>query len=255
MNLRPVYRMYVDEVGNPSTANLEHPENRYFSLTGVVVELKHESVIATDMKALKLKYFGSDAVVLHRNDIERHGDAFKVLYDPQIESAFNRELLASMERWEYAVFTVCLDKHSLYQKKALAQNPYLQCMAALLDQYASFLANIGSRGDVMMESRGKGEDKAIEKEFTHLWTAGARGRRFQSVLTSKRLKIRLKLSNEPGLQIADLVAYPSQLYTTRHRVPLFSVSGITNLTQNLIQLIPMKYYQQSGVIQGVLFLE
>jgi hypothetical protein len=36
------YRLYVDEVGNPGlSASLQHPNERFLSLTGVIIELGH----------------------------------------------------------------------------------------------------------------------------------------------------------------------------------------------------------------------
>ena len=42
------YRMYVDEVGNADLRSSDDPNHRFFSLTGVVLELGHvESVSST----------------------------------------------------------------------------------------------------------------------------------------------------------------------------------------------------------------
>lgn len=254
MNFRPQFRMYVDEVGNSSKGLTSHINNRFFGLAGAVVDLAYEPQMAKQMAAVKVKYFGSSSIILHRNDIERRGGDFKALYDPQIEANFNNELLTLLNGWQYYVFAVCLDKFSLQQKQALTRDPYAQAMTVLLEQYVSFLINMESRGDVMMEARGKGEDIAIKKDFTRLWLTGSRGKRFQKVLTSKHPKIRLKSDNEAGLQLADMIAYPSQLYATQSQVPLQLVQGMSSLTQNLIQLLPTKSYPLDGSGQSIMFL-
>jgi hypothetical protein len=52
------YRLYVDEVGNSGlSAKLQHPNERYLSLTGIIVDLEHvDQVVAPELEALKRKF-------------------------------------------------------------------------------------------------------------------------------------------------------------------------------------------------------
>ena len=63
--------MYVDEVGNADLRSSDGPNDRFLSLTGVVLELGHaESVVHPQMEALKSAFFGShpdDPVILVRS--------------------------------------------------------------------------------------------------------------------------------------------------------------------------------------------
>jgi hypothetical protein len=132
--------MYIDEVGNPSVARLEPFDNRFFSLTAAVIELKHEPRIAQDLAALKLKYFGSDSVI-------------------------------------------------------------------------------------------------------------------QQVLTSKHLKIRPKSANEAGLQLADLLAYPSYREILASRGLLSTERGLPDMTKQLVSVVASSYYRSNEVVRGRIFLE
>jgi len=76
-----------------------------------------------------------------------------------------------------------------------------------------FLQDHEGRGDVMVESRGGKEDIKLKDSYNRLYRLGtdyisAAG--FKLRLTSTELKVKPKAANVAGLQIADLVAYPSR---------------------------------------------
>lgn len=254
MNLRPWYRMYVDEVGNPSTAHLEHSQNRYFSLSGVIVELANEPTIAREMNTLKLKYFGSDAIIMHRNEIETYSGVFQALRDEHLKAEFIGELISLLQTWDYTVMTVAMDKESLSRKQALARQPYHQCLAALIPEYALFLNSKESRGDVMLEARGKGEDISLQAEFARMWQRTIKGITYRDVLTSKHPKIRPKSHNEIGLQFADLLAYPGHLNAMiKHGISM-DTSQLSSLTAAVMQIINSKHLTLRGATIGEVFL-
>jgi len=65
----------------------------------------------------------------------------------------------------------------------------------------------------MVESRGGKEDKKLIKSYETLYKNGTyyiSKESFQERLTSKSLKAKPKWKNISDLQIADLIAYPSQ---------------------------------------------
>ncbi|MCI0513575.1 DUF3800 domain-containing protein [candidate division KSB1 bacterium] len=64
----------------------------------------------------------------------------------------------------------------------------------------------------MCESRGGKEDLRLKKSFHKIYEEGTEyitAKIMTSYLTSSQLKIKPKSNNIAGLQIADLVAYPS----------------------------------------------
>ncbi|PZR99981.1 MAG: hypothetical protein DLM69_06880 [Candidatus Chloroheliales bacterium] len=125
-------------------------------------------------------------------------------------------------------------------------------MAYLLEQYVRFLEERQSQGDVMFESRGKSEDIRLERESLRLGRTGINGKQLHSVLTSKHLKIRLKASNEAGLQIVDLVAYPSQQQILQE---YGRPTQITGFASGIIKVLQGKYYQGAGKANGKIFLQ
>ena len=90
-------------------------------------------------------------------------------------------------------------------------HPYHYCVAALLERFAGWLGLSEARGDVMAESRGAMEDKELQEAFEITLQKGTRFHApegFQKVLTSTKIKLKKKEHAIPGLELADLLAYP-----------------------------------------------
>lgn len=67
------------------------------------------------------------------------------------------------------------------------------------------------KGDVLAESRGGREDMQLKEAYKNVYENGINFRKqdfFQKSLTSKEIKIKPKLANIAGLQLADLLAHP-----------------------------------------------
>jgi hypothetical protein len=209
--------MYVDEVGNAGMNARALPNERYLSLTGVIIELDHvRDAVAPAIEELKQEFFEShpdEPIVLHRKELVNKKPPFAALRDPVVERAFNARLLAVLRQLDYSVITVCIDKLEHNQRYGQwAAHPYHYCMEALLERFCHFLRQMQGVGDVMAESRGGGEDKALKAEFRKLYECGTnfiKPHLLSAHLTSKELKVAPKQGNIAGLQLADVIAHPS----------------------------------------------
>ncbi len=214
----PLYRIYVDEVGNHDLTHADNPNQRFFSLTGVILESEYTwDVFQPEMMQLKREFFQHDPdepVILHRKELVNKRYPFQALRDPEVEHRFNTRLLALLEAWDYAVITVALDKLEHRNRyKVWHYQPYHYCMAVLLERFVRFLETENCRGDVMVESRGGREDRKLKDSYDRLYEGGTDfigSERWQAQLTSKRLKVKPKKANIAGLQLADLIAHPSR---------------------------------------------
>ncbi len=211
------YRMYVDEVGNSDLGASHDPNHRYLSLTGVILELDYVAqTVFPALENLKQRYFGShpdDPVILHRKEILNKKPPFEALLAPATEAAFNQDLLSLLERLNYTVITVVIDKleHSdRYQTWRF--DPYHYCLTVLVERYVLWLQNHNANGDVMAESRGGREDRRLKDSFERAYEHGSdfvQPDAFARCLTSRQLKVKAKSNNIAGLQLADLIAHPS----------------------------------------------
>lgn len=213
-----LYRMYVDEVGNHDMTHADDPNQRFLSLTGVILESRYTlCAVQPEMELLKREFFQRDPdepVIFHRKELVNKRPPFHSLQDPQVERRFNTALLITLARWEYFVATVVVDKKEHRDRyQVWHYHPYHYCLSVLLERFVLFLHYGGHRGDVIVESRGGKEDRKLKDSYARLYQRGTDNippQRWQERLTSCELKVKPKAANITGLQLADIIAHPSR---------------------------------------------
>ncbi len=81
----------------------------------------------------------------------------------------------------------------------------------MLERYAGWLLYKNVIGDVMAESRGGEEDLQLKQAYRRTYESGTLHfghEKFRCTLSSKDIKVQPKKANIPGLQLADMLAYP-----------------------------------------------
>lgn len=212
------YRLYVDESGDHTYGKLDDIGKRYLGLTGCFVEQEYyRTKLHPAMASLKQKHFPhnpDEPVVLHRKEIVNAAGPFWRLRDDDAREAFNADLLAFLSGMDYVIITVVIDKKAHTERYgAAAFHPYNYCLAVMLERYCGFLNHFNAKGDVLAESRGGKEDRLLKASYRDLLERGTQWRDesfFRNALTSKELKVKPKVANIAGLQLADILAYPSK---------------------------------------------
>jgi hypothetical protein len=212
--MEPVFRLFVDEVGHGSMRFSDHPNERYLSLTGIIMRIANEAgKFADDLHKVKIDIFGSRNVILHRTDITRKEPPFDCLKDTARCAEFDEAILKLLRDSSYRVITVVIDKKEHKNRYRTWQAyPYHYCLMALMERYVMLLQRAGSCGDVMAESRGENDNRKLQDSYARLYSKGTEWvgyKLFQQSLSTKELKIKDKKANIPGLQLADLIANPS----------------------------------------------
>jgi hypothetical protein len=213
-----LYRIYIDETGNHDMTHADDPNQRFLALTGVILESEYNSsVLQPEMEAIKRQFFQKDPdtpIIFHRKEMMNRRAPFEALRDARVEKQFNQVILEALERWNYQVITIVIDKKvHRDQYSVWRYHPYHYCLAVMLERFVLFLHYGKHRGDVMVESRGKNEDEKLEASFQGLYKDGTDNipaERWQERLTSHELKVKPKTANVTGLQLADLIAHPSR---------------------------------------------
>ena len=254
------YRIYIDEVGNSDLGSSDNKNHRFLSLTGVIIELDYvATVLHRELEEIKTRYFRQhpdDPVVLHRKEILNAKPPYECLKDKDLRERFNRELLEALQRWNYLVITVCLDKK--HHKETYARwryDPYHYCLAMLLERFALFLKRASATGDALAESRGRKEDIRLKDSFERLWNNGTQHIEpalFQERLTSRQLKVKPKINNIAGLQLADLIAHPSRNDILRDQKIL--IESKDTFGKMICDILVTKYDQVDGRIYGKKFI-
>jgi len=213
-----LFRIYIDEVGNHDMAHADDINQRFLSLTGVILESGYTlRVLQPEMDQIKREFFQSDPdepVIFHRKELLNKRPPFHRLRDPETEERFNLALLTALARWDYRVTTVVIDKRAHRdQYQIWHYHPYHYCLAIMLERFVLFLHYGKHSGDVMVESRGGVEDSKLKDSYRRLYERGTDHippTRWQAGLSSSELKVKPKSANIAGLQLADLIAHPSR---------------------------------------------
>lgn len=213
-----LYRIYIDEVGNHDLTSADDPNERFLSLTGVILEADYVlNVLNPEMDELKRRFFQRDPdepIFFHRKHLINKQEPFQALRDPGVEAAFNQALLDALARWQYIAVTVVIDKLEHRDRYRQWQfHPYHYCLRVLLERYIYFLSDHRAQGDVMVETRGKKEDVKLKESYRRLYARGddyIPVDRWHACLSSRELKLKPKTANISGLQLADLIAHPSR---------------------------------------------
>lgn len=257
-----MYRLYVDEVGTDGLESLTHDNHRYLSLTGVAMRIEHaRDDLEPKLNLIKAKIFDHDPdspLVFHRKEILGFKGCYERLRDPQIQGDFNSAILSVFSAHEYAVITALIDKHWMIRQGHWERlHPYHYLAEIMVEKFTQFLERHQSLGDIMPESR-QGKDHLLQHEFNRvrdLGTEYVNAHRIRASIPSKILKFRTKKDNVAGLQLCDLLAHPSHIYTRKimgHEVSLgkFS-SGVVDI------MLRQKYdrgYQGKIVGYGIKYL-
>ena len=137
--------------------------------------------------------------------------AFGLLRDPAKQLVFDNRLCDVIATAQFKVVCVAIDKQKYLQQYSSSFHPYHYCLAALLDRYSGWLNYRNAVGDVMAEARGAQEDRQLEQAYQRVYESGTLMLHYehhQRALTSRDLKLRKKIENIAGLQLADLLAHP-----------------------------------------------
>jgi hypothetical protein len=214
---RPSHRLYVDEIGDASLKVSNDPANRHLSLTSAIVDLDYvRTRLFPAIEQLKETYFGShpdEPIVLHRSELVGARYPFQALRDANVRASFDADVLALLQDLDYEVITVVIDKlEHKRQYQTWQFDPYHYCLTVLVERYVMWLHGHQALGDVMAESRGGKPDRRLKDAFHGLYNQGSEHMSavdIQKFLTSNQLKVKPKATNVAGLQLVELVAFPS----------------------------------------------
>lgn len=212
------YVVYVDESGDHSLASIDagYP---VFVLALCVFHKRHYSErIIPAVEKLKFNYFGHDSVVLHETDIRKQKGNFAFLSHRPRREEFMDWLSTIMVQSNFILIACVVDKARLGRSDCDASNPYHIALDICLQRLHEFLAEKGQeklQTHVIVECRGKKEDRELELEFRRICDGnGGQSRQlpFDVVFADKK-------TNLAGLQLADLVARPVGLSYIRPGQP------------------------------------
>jgi hypothetical protein len=203
---RSSYIAYFDESGDHGleTIDLTFP---MFVLCGCVFKIEdYLQKTLPDFSRIKFDHFGHDAVIFHSRTIRKRLGPFQVLSDKSKREAFMERISDLFLAKPCTIIGAGIDKVRFKRQYTHPIDPYSISLLFCLERLYAYLRDNGEAGRTLtcvFEQRGKAEDEQLAAAFQRIcagdnsWGALP----FHMVFASK-------LTNMPGLQMADLAAYP-----------------------------------------------
>ncbi len=208
------YYLFLDESGDHGLITM-NPDFPVFLLCGFLVSEENYSEISNQINELKSLIWGEKQVILHSRDIRKCEKEFQVFFNLHIKELFYNELNRILSSNTYTVISSAIRK-DLYINKygRLSDNDvYELALSFIIERSVFFLDDIKENTkqlEIVIEKRGKKEDKKLDEHFQRLMSRGT------GYVNANRLKqygldinFQSKKDNINGLQIADLIAYPT----------------------------------------------
>jgi hypothetical protein len=228
------YIVYVDESGDHS---LQSIDDNYpvFVLAFCVFHKRHYSeVIVPALEKFKFNYFGHDQIVLHENEIRKEKGAFTTFRSRQQKHDFLNQLTDIIYSSNFILISCTIDKRSLKRQIGEESNPYHLALNFCMETLYGFLKEKHQEENqthVVVECRGKKEDKELELEFRRICDGNNRlgiTLPFEVIFSDKKVM-------STGLQLADLVARPIGLNSFR-----------SEQSNRAFEVLKGKYYCDGG---------
>jgi hypothetical protein len=210
------YYLFIDESGDHglTTVNSDFP---VFLLCGVVFSEVEYQQLTQSFNEIKHSFWLNKEVIFHSRDIRKCEKEFSVLFDLHVKAAFYEQLNASIQLNNYCIIASAIQKQDYIQKFGrLSNDVYELSLSFIIERAIFYLDDINDGNkklEIVIEKRGKLEDKKLEEHFQRLLARGT-GYVIPQRLKDYHLKItfKSKRENNNGLQLADLVAYPIARY-------------------------------------------
>jgi hypothetical protein len=167
------------------------------------------------LEKLKFSYFGHDQVILHENEIRKEKGVFSIFRSREQKGKFMDALTRIISGNDFIIISCVIDKLALRKQSDTHSNPYHIALEFCLETLYEFLRKNGQhkkKSYIVVECRGKKEDRELGQEFKRICNGGNRWMLplpFEILFSDKK-------TMSAGLQVADLVARPIGLSILRH---------------------------------------
>lgn len=262
------YFMFIDENGSAGRINsifqkianriTINDDEKYFTITGCIFTREEMRNYNIAIKDLKNKYWSNGMyfdnktkdyryVCFHSREIRRHDNAFN---DKLINhSDFTNDLTELLKNTNCKIISITINLEE-YLKQGCLHNVYETAFDFLLERYIYATKN-NKKGIIMLEARGRDEDKILLKHIYDVINIRGRKNITTQELNSKITGVYFnpKWSEEYnstyiGLEIADLFSYPIHQYIKyKKENPAFDVlkvklDGYPNFMNKGIKIFP-----------------
>lgn len=238
------YYLFIDESGDHGLVNLD-PDFPVFLLCGIILSEENYQKVRQSINAVKSKFWNNKEVILHSRDIRKCNKEFQILFNDDIKKEFYFGLNDIIQNNRYRILASAIDKAKYIKMYGKLSNDVYELALSFIIERAIFcldeVVNVKKELEIVIEKRGKKEDKKLEEHFQRLLS---RGTGFVSADRLNEVHIKIvfkdKKENINGLQLTDLVAYPLARYVIepKRANPAFDI-------------LSDKIYKKNGKIYGL----
>ena len=208
--------LFIDESGDHGLVNLD-ANFPVFVLCGMLVNEASYKIVRDEINEIKHHFWANKTVVFHSRDIRKCQKEFQVLFDMELKKDFYSRINHLITSNNYTVFAAAIRKDRYIEKYGkLSNDVYELALSFIIERAVFYLDEITEEKkelSIIIEKRGKKEDKKLEEHFQRLV---ARGTGYVDAERLKVLNIKIyfrdKKENINGLQLTDLLAYPIARY-------------------------------------------
>lgn len=210
------YYLFIDESGDHGLTTLNH-DFPIFLLCGVLVSEPEYFAIRDEFNRIKSEFWKNKKVIFHSRDIRKCEKEFQILFDMELKATFYEKLNNCIKKGNFTVIASAIRKDNYIKKFGrLSNDVYELALSFMIERSVFYMDGIQLPNrslQIVIEKRGKREDKKLDEHFQRLMSRGT------GYVDAKRLRdinleihFRNKNENINGLQLADLVAYPTARY-------------------------------------------
>lgn len=210
------YYLFIDESGDHGLVNLD-PSFPVFLLCGLLTSEENYKNTKDAINTLKRKFWNNKDVILHSRDIRKCEKEFQILFDINIKREFYTIINDIIKNSKYRILSSAINKAKYIKMYGKLSNDVYELALSFIIERAIFsldeINNVEKHLEIVIEKRGKKEDKKLDEHFQRLLSRGT-GYVSAERLNEVNIKITFKDKKENinGLQLADLVAYPIARY-------------------------------------------
>lgn len=201
------YIIYGDESGDHSMDDVNKLYPAFVLAFCIFSKKEYLEEVVKRIKSFKFAFWGHDITVLHSSKLRKRLDDFRFLHDQVKRSIFIQELNIAIDKSPFEIISMAIDKRYLKEAQSQPSNPYALSLEHCIKEIYQFLKNKNQNRKlthIIIESRGKKEDKELEIAFQKI----VQFHHSSQAAYPLELIFADKKTNSIGLQIADLVAYP-----------------------------------------------
>jgi hypothetical protein len=198
------------------------PHDRWFSITGIVMTREDFPNFRDSVNGIKYGHWndgkfqykkGLQRVVLHSSEIRKRVGPF----NPKLidYGTLMTDITSMVDKANFEIFSSAIDKITHVLSYSTPFPVYDLCLDFIIERYCRSLNASGKNGILMLESRGKKEDKIILEHLINLVDKGNYFHQPNHFKCIKGIYFNPKWSNKHEkqasfilLELADLISYP-----------------------------------------------